>query len=241
MAANGESGDKDTGDEFTSAEAKTIEALDAPTISAYPTIMTLNIGGRFFKVSRDTLNESGLFRHQLSDRFTWESEADGSYFLGADSDLFEHLLRFMRRPEVFPLFYDKAKGFEYDLYNRLGAEAEYFQIDVLRGWIKEKKYLQAVITTTSTMRVDDVSQISGEVQSKRLGNVSEDWRVRPRTRKVYICPRGIYVHGGNPDGCGAACQKARGHKDVEYDDETYEDIVIVQKEVDFVESVCRLE
>jgi hypothetical protein len=107
--------------------------------ATYPKILTLDIGGRNFKVSRDILEaESGLFRLQLSGRFTWEPEGDGTYFIDADADLFEHLLRFMRRPEVLPLFYDQAKGFDYDLYNRLQAEAEYFQVNALYEWIKEK-------------------------------------------------------------------------------------------------------
>jgi hypothetical protein len=106
---------------------------------SYPKNLVLDIGGHKFKVSRDTLRaESGLFRRQLSDCFTWDPEADGSFFLDADPDLFEHLLRFMRRPEVFPLFYDAAKGFDYNLYSRLQAESAYFQIDVLHEWIKNK-------------------------------------------------------------------------------------------------------
>jgi hypothetical protein len=106
----------------------------------YPKTLTLDIGGRKFKVSRDTLKaESGLFERQLSDRFPpWQPEADGSYFLDADPDLFVHLLRFMRRPEVFPVFYSKMNGFDYDLYNHLQAEALYFQVLTLYEWIKDK-------------------------------------------------------------------------------------------------------
>ena len=44
----------------------------------------------------------------------------------------------MRRPEVFPLFYSKINGLDYNLYNRLQAEALYFQIDTLYEWIKDK-------------------------------------------------------------------------------------------------------
>ncbi|CAG5162631.1 uncharacterized protein ALTATR162_LOCUS6256 [Alternaria atra] len=130
--------------------------------SSYPKHLTLDIGGRKFKVSRDTLMaESGLFERQLSGRFRpWEPEVDGSYFLDADPDLFEHLLRFMRRPEVFPLFYSKMNGFDYDLYNRLQAEALYFQIDALHEWIKDKKYLTAIKVQTSNPNVRSVQDIS---------------------------------------------------------------------------------
>jgi hypothetical protein len=100
-------------------------ALTSASGATYPKILTLDIGGRKFKVSRDNLEaESGLFKLQLSGRFTWEPEGDGTYFIDADPNLFEHLLRFMRRPKTFPLFYDQVKGFDYDLYNRLQAEAE---------------------------------------------------------------------------------------------------------------------
>jgi len=103
----------------------------------FPKILSLDISGRKFKISRDILEaESGLFALQLSGHFAWEPEADGSYFLDADPELFTHLLRFMRRPQVYPLFYDRAKGFDYDLYNRLQVEAEYFQMDSLATWIK---------------------------------------------------------------------------------------------------------
>ena len=44
----------------------------------------------------------------------------------------------MRRPEVFPLFYSVMNGFDYDLYNRLQAEALYFQIKKLSEWIEAK-------------------------------------------------------------------------------------------------------
>jgi len=105
----------------------------------FPKNMTLEIGGRMFKVARNTLeSESGLFRSQFSNLFTWTPEPDGSYFLDADPDLFEHLLRYMRRPEVFPLFYSVMNGFDYDLYNRLQAEALYFQMKKLYEWIEAK-------------------------------------------------------------------------------------------------------
>ncbi|KAI4952145.1 hypothetical protein J4E91_003607 [Alternaria rosae] len=149
---------------------------EVPNITGdYPKTLILDIGGRKFKVSRDTLRaESGLFRHQLSGRFPWEPEANGSYFLDADPDLFEHLLRFMRRPEVLPLFYDAAKGYDYDLYNRLEAESQYFQIDVLHDWIKEKKYLNAIRVQTCDANIRSIGAIRPEVFP---ANKTEDWYI----------------------------------------------------------------
>jgi hypothetical protein len=202
--------------------------------ATYPKVMVLDVGGRCFKVSRDTLMESGLFRRQLSDRFAWAPEVDGSYFIDADPELFEHLLRFMRRPGLFPLFYDKAKGFDYNLYNHLEAEAEYFQIDALHDWIKEKNYIKAVEV------IVDVSVSEGSGASALQSNQALKTHIVPRSRKVYICPRGINVHRGDKSRCGQACNKARGILD-EYEEETYIEVVSIREHVEFLETVCRSE
>ena len=45
----------------------------------HPTIITLDVAGRLFKVSTDVLiAESGLFQRQLSGRFTWTPQRDGT-------------------------------------------------------------------------------------------------------------------------------------------------------------------
>jgi hypothetical protein len=201
--------------------------------------MTLNVGGRKFQTRTDTLRaESGLFRHQLSDRFTWTAQEDGVHFLDADPDLFEHLLRFMRRPEVFPLFYTKANGFDYDLYNRLEAEAEYFQVDSLYDWIKDKKYLQAIVTHAYTTEASELNKVLPETLPI---NQTEDRYYIPRIRKVYICPRQIDVHRGDPNKCGAACRKARGDDELDFEEEPYIVVVRVKKEVECMSGICRLD
>jgi hypothetical protein len=207
--------------------------------TSYPAVMTLNIGGRKFQTQQSTLrSSSGLFRRQLSENYSWRAQADGSYFMDADPDLFAHLLRFMRRPAVFPLFYTKANGFDYDLYNRLEVEAEYFQIDELCDWIREKKYLKAVVTQTHSARVHPL----GDVALKNVPiHHDEDRYVVPRTRKVYLCPRDIFVHRGDRNKCGAACRKAQGDREDEYEEEHYVEVVTVEKETQFLDAVCKLE
>ncbi|KAF1846513.1 uncharacterized protein K460DRAFT_377721 [Cucurbitaria berberidis CBS 394.84] len=211
-------------------------AGSSSTNTTYPKVLTLDVGGRKFKVSRDVLLEAGLFRFQFSDSFTWLPEPDGSYFLDADPELFEHLVRFMRRPPVFPLFYDKASGFDYDLYNRLAVEAEYFQLDALHEWIKAKTYACAVTVRSSAPIMCDFS----DMPSTQLpANKCNDMHFVPRVRKMYLCPRGILVHRGSPGRCGAACVRARGDGEFLYEDEAYWEVVYVQKEIVFDETVCR--
>lgn len=207
--------------------------------ATYPKILTLNVGGRKFQTLKSTLrSESGLFRNQLSDRFSWEPQADGSYFLDANPNLFEHLLDFMRRPSVFPLFYTKAHGFDYNLYNRLEIEAEYFQMDTLHAWIKEKKYLRAIIINNwnPTIRAHD-----HPVVERTSGNESIDRYMLPRVRSVYICPRGIQFHRGDPARCGLACRRTRGDGPLEYAEEAYVNVVSAKDETLFNEAICRLE
>jgi hypothetical protein len=157
----------------------------------YPKILTLDVGGRRFKVSIDILvAESRFFQYQFSDRFNWRPEPDGSYFLDADPELFDHLIRFMRRSSTFPLFYTKDQGFDYNLYQRLQTKAEYFQIDKLHDWIKEKNYLNVVTIRTYKPRRRELDHIEQENISC---NMNEDWHFVPRVRKTYVCPRKIIM------------------------------------------------
>jgi hypothetical protein len=59
----------------------------------------------------------------------------------------------------------------------------------------------------------------------------------PRTKKVYLCPRQVPVHRGHPEMCGAACHKRQAENTVEYDEETYLEVLSIRKEVVFDESV----
>ena len=92
---------------------------DHPDPSAppsHPSVLTLDVGGRIFKVSRSTLEAgSSYFRTLLSNTPAWEPHEYGTCFLDVDPELFEHLLHLMRRPTVFPLSYNASKGVDYDL------------------------------------------------------------------------------------------------------------------------------
>ncbi|KAJ4311191.1 hypothetical protein N0V94_008066 [Neodidymelliopsis sp. IMI 364377] len=208
--------------------------------TTYPQVITLNVGGRKFMVSTDTLiAESGLFRHQLSDRFAWTPQPDGSYFLDADPDLFDHLLRFMRRPSIFPLFYSKAEGFDYDLYHRLEVEAEYFQMHTLHAWLEARSYENAVHVRTRCSEVHDVNSVPEEDKSV---NSASDWQIIPlvKTRSVYVCPRNIHCHRGNSERCGHACSRTQGSEPSKYENECYVEAFSVKKEIVFDQKACEM-
>jgi BTB/POZ domain-containing protein KCTD9 len=56
----------------------------------------LQIGERFFTTTINTLQKSELLARTVSARWNNERE-DGAWFFDADGDLFEHILRFLRR------------------------------------------------------------------------------------------------------------------------------------------------
>jgi hypothetical protein len=72
-------------------------------------------------------------------------------------------------------------------------------------------------------------------------NKTEDWHIVPRSRKVYLCPRHIFAHRGRPDRCGQACVKKQAEHALEYEEETYLEVVSVQKEIVFDANVLRVE
>jgi BTB/POZ domain-containing protein KCTD9 len=65
---------------------------------------------------------------------------EGSYFVDADPQLFDHILRYLRRG-VLPIFYDNIRGHDHGLYRALLEEARYFQIDRLENWLSDKSYI----------------------------------------------------------------------------------------------------
>src|SRR5690349_14829512 len=108
-------------------------------------LLTLDVSGRKYRTQRASLQTSPYFQNLLA---RWDDcshkQEDGSYFIDADPDTFQHVLEFMRRPSKFPLFWAKETGFNYALYNRLEAEADYFLLHDLRDWLRNKSYLDAI-------------------------------------------------------------------------------------------------
>ncbi|KAF1936435.1 hypothetical protein EJ02DRAFT_459523 [Clathrospora elynae] len=132
-----------------------------------PHLIILDISGRKYRTQKVTLQASAYFQNLLA---RWndcsDRQEDGSYFIDADSNVFEHVLQFMRRPSKFPLFWTKETSFDYVLYNKLEAEADHFLFHDLRDWIGKKLYLDAVKTV---IEVKVLSEYVGEQQKVRTG------------------------------------------------------------------------
>jgi hypothetical protein len=105
----------------------------------------LNVSGTRYRTHNATLQASPYFQNLMA---RWDDccdrQEDGFSFVDADPGIFQHVLSFMRRSSQFPLFWTKATGFDYVLYNKLEAEANSFLLHDLRDWIRRKCYLEAV-------------------------------------------------------------------------------------------------
>lgn len=195
-------------------------------MSTDPTIVTLDVGGRLFRARKSVVAESDYLNAQIS-RWQNDIQKDGSFFLDADPDVFAHLLAFMRRPERFPLFWEKAKGFDYELYYKLQTEAEYFGVTALADWIRDEKFLLAVKTITETRTsILEVGMPASVVDI--AGSTNKKTHVFAKIRKIYLCPRRIACHRGSPGSCGKACKNYQGDDPDEFQEEPYYEMVTIK-------------
>jgi hypothetical protein len=197
-------------------------------------IIAIQVGERRFRTKTDTLQESGYLRALISPRWDNNKQEDGSYFIDADPELFEHILRYLRRG-VLPIFYDKIKGHDHALYLALLEEAKYLQIPRLQKWLEEKRYLKAVTVSTTTR--DEEVGIAGWTEQSDL---SKEFEIYPLvyTKKVYLCPRRIDRHKGDPDSCGRQCRNAMPEDGPEYVEEACLKLVSIRKETVFDREAC---
>ncbi|KAF2497895.1 hypothetical protein BU16DRAFT_456850 [Lophium mytilinum] len=201
--------------------------------------ITLTVGERTFRTSRGTLTAgSKHFRAFLAPK---QASDTPDYFIDGDGNTFEHLLRFLRRPSIFPLFWSKAEGHDFALYEALQQEAEQYGVDKLAEWLKAKKYLEAVKLVTKIKEVEVLESpivYRPEIMHETRGSyVDVEYHPQWRHSKTYICPRGIGVHEGDPQKCGKQCRQAQGDDPDEYRDVWKLWLLVVHKEVVFDENV----
>ncbi len=180
-------------------------------VLAHDEIVTIQVGERCFTTNKSTLTEeSSYFASLLSGRWDYQKSENGNPFIDADPMLFDHILRYLRRG-VFPLFYNRANGFDEGLYTLLMHEADFFGIDKLTKWIAYKRY-EEVVTVHHTADV-----VQGRYGESRM--IDYDHKSHPGIEKLYFpcikgihvyrCPRNIRSHIGDEFLCGKGCANAR--------------------------------
>ncbi|KAG6000659.1 hypothetical protein E4U21_005262 [Claviceps maximensis] len=202
-------------------------------LEAPETRVKLLVGERVFTTTRQTLiNESIYFSSLLSGRWG-KSLDDGTYFIDADPSLFEHILRYLRHA-IFPIFYDQVRGHDIGLYMALLGEADYFGITRLQKWLQDKKYLEAVRSEHTIQVIREWVDDSVTPEPDTTVKLHPTWGFK----KVYVCPRDIHVHHGDPYRCGRQCQNAKGPSGSEYKDVPILNVAVVKKKIVLRPEVC---
>lgn len=91
----------------------------------------LDVGGRIFHVSRETLiKQDSFFSSMFSGKFSIMPESDGTYFIDRDPDLFPHILNYLRNGSLALHHFSKAQ------IELLHAEAIYYSLASLQRQIE---------------------------------------------------------------------------------------------------------
>ncbi|KAI4220036.1 MAG: hypothetical protein L6R36_007906 [Xanthoria steineri] len=180
---------------------------DVPQLSPPPSTsgpMVLQVGEQRFFTSNDSLSRSDYLNAIASGRWDSNKQADGSYFIDADPEIFKRVLRFLRHG-IYPLCYDNARGHDYGTYAAIQKQADYFIIPELVAWLKQNQYIKAVTIKAFAQIVE-----SGDIfaQTKEAGTKTSYYPTQ-RTVKKYICPRGLTPHYGAWC-CDEDCKRAQG-------------------------------
>jgi hypothetical protein len=219
--------------ETTTSCSQSISNLVIP-----PHFIILDVSGRKYGTQKVTLQTSAYLQNLLS---RWDDcsdrQGDGSYFIDPDSDVFEHVLQFMRRPSKFPLFWTKETSFDYALYNKLEVEADYFLLHDLRDWIRKKRYLNAVKTVIEVKVLSEYELSDGRNQSRCDADIEVQsfygsYSVERRFRNSCT----IHKENDNIRGCNS-CEELMRTFGPYYDDPPKR-LIVVTKRTEFDETVC---
>lgn len=186
----------------------------------------IQVGERRFTVQRLTLaDRSPYFASLLSPHWGDKPQLNGAYFIDMDGAIFEHVLRYLRL-EFFPVLYDRTNGHHYAEYHAILEQAKFFQIAPLVEWLEARHYLRAVQIQRSAMVIEGVEGFQGTTNADTSVQAFPVWE----TVRNYVCPRGIFVHYGDPTRCGRVCHNARGDADLQYDEQMVLKVLCVREE-----------
>lgn len=190
--------------------------------------ITIQVGERRFTTNSKTLTDgSGFFKALLAPN--WQGgqavQADGSYFVDADGDLFVHILQFLRRG-VYPLFYSNSQGHDFAKYHALLGEARYFLVHKLVDWLEDRKYENTVVFHHSFSVHNGIEE---KMRWATSSNIDVSYHPAWSTVYTYVCPRGMIGHRGDPILCEDECRRVQGNRRDKYSKEDVMNMVISEK------------
>ncbi|KAI4266792.1 MAG: hypothetical protein LQ337_008661 [Flavoplaca oasis] len=213
-----------------------MEPTEEPYTPASSVPVILEVGEQRFKVSKDTLSGSHMLAAKVSERWSSDSQTDGSYFVDADPEIFKHILRFLRHG-VYPLCYDKANGHDFATYAAIQQQADYLVIPKLVKWLDESQYMKAITTYIVARTEEGVNELDRATDSSTKTTFHPTWR----TVKKYVCPRRIAAHYDDARRCGKDCKRAQGDAEDEYEDVNVLSTLVVREQTLFNQAVLCME
>ncbi|KAH6643154.1 hypothetical protein C7974DRAFT_118349 [Boeremia exigua] len=200
-----------------------------------PQLIVLDVSGRVYRTNKATLQASPYFENLMT---RWDDcsdrQDDGSFFVDADPHTFQHVLNFMRRPSKFPLFWTKETGFDYALYNKLEAEADYFLLHELRDWIREKRYLEAFRTVVEVKAMTEDQLVTQKILGTDVEVQSFFGNYVGKERVCGACRCNIDL--GFKYGCDACRERMKSPKSQL--DNTQTKLTVVTKWTEFDATAC---
>ncbi|KAI1343111.1 hypothetical protein F5Y15DRAFT_277563 [Xylariaceae sp. FL0016] len=219
---------------------------DAATSAASPPLgeakkILLDVGGRKFVTTSDTLGHSTFFLGLLSGRMEHAKQLDGSYFIDADPVRFVDILAFLRRGTM-PLYWTVESGHDYARYHRLLDEARFFGLPELENWLASQAYHKAVAyhTQVVTKEVPAAALNAGGNEMGLLSQGRELSFLDPSKPEVhvkwvddngYLCCSGIKRHRDHPEFCDQNCFKHREEIDIPWERRQKAQVTVVSTKV----------
>ena len=125
-------------------------------------VLSLNVGGRRFQMSRETASRIPYFQPLLEGRFTFACDDTGCIFVDRSAELFKHLLQFARdarRPSKNILDAHKEA---------LLAECDFFALDHLAHHLREETSPYDLRLEDRQTRETELRVRAGEIQEGAL-------------------------------------------------------------------------
>jgi BTB/POZ domain len=194
---------------MATTSAASTELGDQPVMSSMDRV-TLNVGGRIFITTIGTLvDRSNYFASLFSGRWAMPKQLDGSIFIDTDPNVFEHVLRYLRRG-VFPLAFNKETGHDYKLYIEILSEARYFQIPKLEKWLEGKCYIHCIEFSTTQKRVGPTNLSPSTTTSSWSSDfVTQLLKQETSKRHQYTCPVELQRRHRNDSPYHSPCQQPK--------------------------------
>lgn len=178
----------------------------ANTLGMDQDLITIKMCNETFSAIKLLLGNSSIYFNDLFNPKKNLQPNDGVYHVYGKANLFSHILHFCHGHQ-YPLLFSTDSGFDVVGYHELLGESIRFGVQKLSEWIENEKYKDAVTRCIKVQRV--------EVEENGFANVLGPFRQETRIslhpfswiEKRYQCPRGIFVHHGQPDKCGKDCKK----------------------------------